>query len=144
MHHHERAFSFGDVAAEILADHIGITFYVEKIVLNLERKPGIQSIIAQRFDLSLGSAADDCTDGQRHRTRIMGGLMGRHDKVIFRRNVVAIIARPAKIEGLALYGSPGHIDQLSDDANLHGVGQRGVLDDAAVDKGQRKIARIDC
>ena len=69
--------------------------------------------------------------------------MRGHDQIVFRRDVVTAVARPADVERLALDGAAGHVDELGDDTHLRGVVETLVRHHGAVDQGKREVARVD-
>ena len=59
VHGNERAFTLGDVGAEVLVGGFLSADKVEQVVLNLKGKARMQAKGAQRFDLLIAAAADN-------------------------------------------------------------------------------------
>ena len=113
------------------------------VVLNLEGKAGVETVLTQRGNLLLGAATDDGAHSQRHRAGIMSGLQSCHEQIVVLGDVVARIASPAQVEGLAFDGATGHVYQLGDYPHLRGVIESGVMHNGAVHQGQSQVALVD-
>ena len=69
--------------------------------------------------------------------------MRGHDKIVLGGDVVAAVARPSDVKGLALDGTARHFDEFGDNAHLRMIVKVGVFHDRAVHQGQGKVARVD-
>ena len=81
-------------------------------------------------------------DGKGDRPRIVGGLEGRHGKIIVDRQVEAAVADPAQVECLAFDGSLHHGCQLAQDAQLAPVIERGVVRHRGSDEREGIVAAV--
>ena len=143
MNGDERALALGDVAAEVLLGGLLCADEIQDVVLDLERKPGSHTEASQRLGLLGGPATHDAPDSQRHRARVVGGLVARHHEVVVNGQVEATVACPADVECLALDGARGHVYELAQHLQL-GVGiETGIVHDGTGDERERQVARVD-
>ena len=98
--------------------YLGVSYQVEKIVLQLKGKANFETKVFERIKRLLVSAANERAQYQGICSRVVGGLGERHKEVLLRGNIPALVLSPAKVKCLALKGVLLHGEKGVDNANF--------------------------
>ena len=141
--HRERAFALSDVRPKVFALYLGISYQVEKIVLQLEGKAYLEAKIFECVKRLLVSATNKCAQYQGICSRVVGSLGERHKEVLLRGNIPALVLSPTKIKRLALKGVLLHGEKGVDNANFKLVREVVGNGNASDNIDQGRIANVD-
>src|SRR6185503_16864623 len=102
MNQHQRSLSFPQVAANFFAILRVLPRQVQDVVLYLKSRAEVPTQPAELIPFQSSAPRDQCSNAQWIDERIPRSLLETHLKIIFRIQIIGVIANPTELDRLSL------------------------------------------